>query len=641
MLAGVCPVRADQEDFYVQAINTENRAKAESVKDRLKGFKNVHIDRQGDRFIVRIGPIHEGKKAVHIRNIIKKKYADAFIRTAVSNPDRRNVDDPSALAQPKSAVSVAVAQTEPSPVSEPKSTIPTAVMKASSAAAPDASPKNRIGQPRFAGARQVQADHKGYFVQAISTENRARAESVRKTLNRFPNVHIDQRENRFIVGIGPIKDGKKAIMVRNIVRKTYPDAFIKMADSNTVGAGAAPTASVVAQPAEAKKKATNAPAAKPKQTAPAAVPESKSTVPVKVAQAAPTAAPDGLTDKRRSQPSATAPDAIAPADTIPSPDLLLKTALDHYHARRYEEALQQLTLFLSLYPTDNNAPSTMFSVAGIQIALKQPLSALRIYSHIIEHYPNTPEAVESVIALADMGIASPGLKPRATITGAQWYLDPVSAYDMVLSKKPPSDIAERLLFQRIAALRLKSRYREAYDAGNQFLERYPQTKHLYPLMAGLRSDAERLIEERIAAGDDLTVVSIMTNARQKGVITNKDTDILIKSAGSYSRLGMTDEARLFLNASRPFAAGSAGKIDTALQELAQTERSSAAPSPIVERWALYEKGRQEIKSSNLSAAKQTFAEVRGADQDEFWSKLTDFTLHDGIWTAKYKDYLKK
>ena len=136
-----------------------------------------------------------------------------------------------------------------------------------------------------------------------------------------------------------------------------------------------------------------------------------------------------------------------------------------------------------------------------------------------------------------MSMLSPGLKPSIAITGAQWYLDPVRAYDTVLSKNPPADLTERLLLQRIAALRLKGRYREAYDAGNQFLERYPQTKHQYALMTALRSDVEHLIEERIAAGDDIAVISILSNARRKGLLKKTDTDILIKAAGSYIPFG--------------------------------------------------------------------------------------------------------
>ncbi|MFH1081219.1 MAG: hypothetical protein V1766_13330 [Pseudomonadota bacterium] len=320
--------------------------------------------------------------------------------------------------------------------------------------------------------------------------------------------------------------------------------------------------------------------------------------------------------------------------------MLLKEALDSYKARRYDSALQQLSLFLSLYPRDSNAPSAIFAIAGIQLEMKRPLSALRIYSHILERYAGTPEATESMIALADMSMLSPGLKPSIAITGAQWYLDPVKAYDMVLSKKPPVDSTERVLLQRIAALRLKGRYREAYDAGNQFLERYPQTKHQYPLITALRSDVERLIDEHVAAGDDVAVISILSNAHRKGLIRKNDTDTLVKAAGSYSRLGMTDEARTLLSAARPFAASRTPQIDEALEEVARAGTTPAGLSPTTDRWRLYQAGRRQIRSSNLSEAEKTLAQMRGTDQDAFWSKLADFTMKDGIWTLKYKDYLE-
>ena len=160
-------------------------------------------------------------------------------------------------------------------------------------------------------------------------------------------------------------------------------------------------------------------------------------------------------------------------------------------------------------------------------------------------------------------------------------------------------------------------------------------------MMALRSDVERLMDEHIAAGDDIAVISILTDAHRRGVIKKNDADLLIKAAGSYGRLGMTDEARTLLSGARPFAAGRTQQIDTALVELARVGTSSAGPSPATDRWSLYQTGRRQIRSSNLSDAEKTMAQMRGNDQDAFWSKLADFTQKDGIFTIKYKEYLKK
>jgi tetratricopeptide (TPR) repeat protein len=314
--------------------------------------------------------------------------------------------------------------------------------------------------------------------------------------------------------------------------------------------------------------------------------------------------------------------------------------LDDYQARRYETALQWLSLYLSLYPADNNVPLAMFAVAGIQLAMKRPLSAFRIFSHILERHAETPEAIESMMALADMSLLYPGLKPSIALSGAQWYLDPVMAYDQVLSKNPSEEMTERVLLQRISALRLKGRYREAYDAGHRFLERYPRTNHQYVLVTALRSDVENVIEERIAAGDDLAVISIVSHASRKNVIKMNDTDILIKAAGSYGRLGMTDESRRLLSATRPFAMGHVSRIDAALEALSKTAAPPAASSPEMERWRLYEAGRLQIHTSTRSEAEKTLAQMKGTPQDAFWSKLAEFALNDGPWSIKYKDYLK-
>lgn len=325
----------------------------------------------------------------------------------------------------------------------------------------------------------------------------------------------------------------------------------------------------------------------------------------------------------------------------PAPETLMKEAVEHYQSRRLESALEKFSLFLSLYPGNSNAPSAMLAVAGILLEMKRPLSALRIYSRILERHAETPEAIESVIALADMSILSPGLKPSIAITGARWYLDPVFAYDMVLSKNPPAELTERLLLQRIVALRSKGRCRDAYDAGSQFLLRYPQTKHRYAMSGALRSDILCIMDERIAAGDDVAVISLILNARRKGLIKMTDTNILIKAAGSYVRMDMSEEARILLNSARPFAAVQTPQIDAALQELARVGTTPAGSSPAADRWALYHAGRQQTLASNPSAAEKTFTEMKGTDQDAFWSKLADFTVKDSVRTVKYQDYLKK
>lgn len=452
------------------------------------------------------------------------------------------------------------------------------------------------------------------FVEAMHTEDRAIAESAQKSLKRFGNAHISRQGDRYTVLIGPIGDSKEAVSVRNIVRRTHPDALIR------------PSASVPSK----------------NGTPPSAAPPSapKSTAPVRVVKPAPPALTAVSPDKQPPQPVETNPPAQESTGLTSSPGALLKTALDDYQARRYETALQWLSLYLSLYPADNNVPLAMFAVAGIQLAMKRPLSAFRIYSHILERHAGTPEAIESMIALADMSLLYPGLKPSIALSGSQWYLDPVMAYDQALSKNPSEEMTERVLLQRISALRLKGRYREAYDAGHRFLERYPRTNHQFVLLAALRSDVENVIEERIAAGDDLAVISLVSHASRKDVIKMNDTDILIKAAGSYGRLGMTHEAGRLLSATRPFAMGRISRIDAALEALSKTEAPPAATSPEMERWRLYEAGRRQIHTSTRSEAEKTLAQMKGNPQDAFWSKLAEFALNDGPWSIKYKDYFK-
>jgi TolA-binding protein len=465
----------------------------------------------------------------------------------------------------------------------------------------------------LACASLAYAAQQTFFVQIVNTKNQTTAESMKNKLGRFGKAYIHKKGDRFAVRIGPISNGQEAVRIRDRVKEIYPDAFIGKSDSES-------SASVVAKPKAA---------VKPKSTEAVVVPVAPSTP-------LPAVAPKN----RDVQPGTAVETAASPA-ALSAPDALLKEAVDHYRFHRNENAIQQFSLFLSLYPGHNHAPSAMLALAGIFLEMKRPMSALRIYSKIIDRYAGTPEVIDSITALADMRILSPDLKPPISVNGAEWYRDPVSAYDMVLSKNPPAEIAERLNFQRIIAFRSMKRLQSAYDAGKQFLIRYPRTMHRPALIAALRSDVATLIDEHIRTGDDLAALSMFTDARQKGMIAMTETEFLIRVAESYGHLGMPDEARALLIGAKPYAGGRTPQVETALASLEKAKPSPVPPPAATDRWAMYEAGREQVRSAKLQDAEKTFAQVKGSAQDIFWSRLADFAMEDNTWTVKYKDYLKK
>jgi TolA-binding protein len=498
----------------------------------------------------------------------------------------------------------------------------------------------------IASASPVWADQEAFFVEAMSTEIQARAEEAKNQLKPFGNAQICNLGSRYLVRIGPIEEGKKAIYIRNIIVDMYPDAII-----GTSHPAPAEFKSTRNEVTETKEKASVA-GTKTVTISQIASVAAAQAAPVSVAHAAQVADVSSVSGKDVIQAGANEPSAALQTTPHPAnsdapgktesewaPEALLKEAADHYRSGRYENALQRLSLFLSLYPSDGNVPTALFSVAAILLDMKRPMPALRIYSRILERYPGSPEAMESIMALGDMSVITPGLKPCLSITGAQWYLDPVAACDTLLSRNPPAEMTERLLFRRIFALRMQGRHRESYDAGIHFLQSYPTTKHRHELMVALRTDAMRLIEEYGSSGNDETAVSLAAKALRQGLIKMNDTDILIKTAQAYARLGLPDEAVSLLNSARKFAAANLPRIDAVLEELKPGSPTPAPPPEIATRWSLFEEGRRQIRSSNLSAAEKTFAQLKTPAQDEFWSKLSDFTLQDGIWMNKYRDYV--
>jgi tetratricopeptide (TPR) repeat protein len=430
----------------------------------------------------------------------------------------------------------------------------------------------------FAFTSAAQADQKDYYIRTTHAGSFAKAESARDRLKRYGNVQIARQGKQFIVWIGPVADRKEAIRLSDKIRDRYPNASLGKPD------------------------------------------------PIHFETAA---APDAV------------PDTAAPPSALSSPETLRNEGMAYFRARRYENAVEKLSLLMSLYPAHSLTPAAMVTVAGILSETKRYLAAIRLYSYALERYPGTPEAIEAMMALAEMGMSSPGLKPTIALIGTRWYLDPLEACDTALSQNPSPELTERLLFQRMAVLRAQGRYREAFTAVSRFIEQDPGTKHKQILLAALRSDMDHLIMERLAVGDDIAVIHFLSTGRRRGLISMTDTDLLIKSAGSYARLGMTAEARTLLSRARYFAADRIPQVDMALQQLEQVEGSPAISSSVVQRWALYHTGREQILSLKRSAAEKTLAQVKGNDQDEFWVKLVDFTLQENINISYYMEYIRK
>jgi tetratricopeptide (TPR) repeat protein len=518
----------------------------------------------------------------------------------------------------------------------------------------------------LACASPALSDQNVYFIQAMHTNSSKKAESAGKLLKQYGNVHIARQGDRHMVWIGPIGNDKEAVMIRNMVRTRHPDAFIdpngpasfpatSLADPKPTP----PVAVAKAVPSSGDRKQTKSkPAVAPPQdvkpppaentevakAAPvmAAASPAASTQPVAPPPVAPppVVQPPVGSDPSEARPPVVTPGAAESVPPSPSSDTLLKEGMDAFAAHRYENAVEKLSLFLSLYPLHGKASSALITLAAVLNETKRPLAAIRLYSHVLDRYPDSPEEIEAMTALADIRIASPDLKPRTVVTGAKWFLDPVGAYDMALSRDLLPEEAERLQRRRIGALRRLGRYREAYTASGRCLDQHPATEHRHALLAGLRSDLGHLIGERFAAGDDIAVINLFLNGRRRGLIVMGDSDTLIKAARSYARSGMTEEARTILNSARHFAADRGAEVHSALEELFRAEQASAIPSSVIERWAMFEEGRRQVLSSNPADAEATLKKIKGGDQDEFWSKLSDYTLQDGVLTKKYRGYLK-
>jgi tetratricopeptide (TPR) repeat protein len=170
--------------------------------------------------------------------------------------------------------------------------------------------------------------------------------------------------------------------------------------------------------------------------------------------------------------------------------------------------------------------------------------ALKVFSTVIEKYPDTKEATESAIIMANIGVKKPGFKLPAYMAGVQYYKDPVATYDMVLSKNLPSlELTERILFQKAHALYQKNRFQEAFLTSVAQLKRFPNGPCKDATLAYLKVITVQLVDEDYKKADYLRVADTYFAAYEGAWVKTVDFGTGYRIADSLRRLGLYRDAR--------------------------------------------------------------------------------------------------
>jgi TolA-binding protein len=225
-------------------------------------------------------------------------------------------------------------------------------------------------------------------------------------------------------------------------------------------------------------------------------------------------------------------------------EVLVSLGFHFFRKGAYDSIVGAFSYYINVYPDDPFRKEMSYLIARSLTEMQQYEPALKVFSTVIEKYPDSKEATESAIIMANIGVKKPGFKLPVYMTGVQYYKDPVATYDMVLSKNLPSlEMTERILFQKAYALYQTNRFQEAFVTSISQLKRFPNGPCKDATLAHLKVITVQLVDEDYKKADYLRVADTYFMAYEGAWVKSVDFGTGYRIADSLRRVGLYGDAR--------------------------------------------------------------------------------------------------
>lgn len=500
-------------------------------------------------------------------------------------------------------------------------------------------------------ASNVCAGNQIYAVQVLMAREYINAVSSYEDLKDHQESRIEKINDAYFVRIGAYQTKTKALALLKQLKTTYPDAFLikYIVDKQSIVLGDQPND---------HQKAKNTPSVastNPIEKYPDIPTHPATRIPISVAEKIPESSkppkdPKPLSDVQKPYAEITKQTTKISSELKDLQDLsteteehLLKSGMQNYYEGNYESTVSSLSKYVSLVPKSEQCAAALLIIGKSLEQLNRPKSALGLYGRLLDQYPDRPESLFGIVAMADISVNNPGLHYPIGKKGAEYFRDPVSAYDTVLLKNVPSPMIEHIHYQKGLALWKLKRYEPAREAYADFLIKFPNTAYRKEIILMLKDSTAILINQHRRSGDHISVANLFLYGWKNGLITTEDVDTLLTSSISLSYLGLHDVSLNILNALKKSAMGkTSDDIDKAVAEIEKKRAIGLmAQLPPDAKWNKFQSGREYLSANNITKAEQTFSELTSSDGDQFWSKITQYALEQNKWTQKYRATAEK
>jgi TolA-binding protein len=491
----------------------------------------------------------------------------------------------------------------------------------------------------------VYADNQIYAVQVLRVrEYKSAVYDYERLMDH--DARIEKINDTYVVRIGAYRMKTKALSLLKQLKLTYTDAFIVkyIIDKRQIVQGDYPTDQ------QKGKKAAPLSSSKHKAKRPALPTQPPTVIPISTpgknhesSQSPEDTDPPSDTPKQLFNGAKQATEIVQKlpelqTQSTETEEEFFKAGMQNYHKGKHEDTVSSLSKYTSLTPKSPQRAAALLIIGKSLEQIKRPKSALDVYSRIIEQYPDSPESLFSIVAMADISANHPRLHYPIGKKSAEYVRDPISAYDTVLSRNIPLPMIEHIHYQKCLVLWKLKRYEQAREAQENFLKQFPNTPYHREVTVMLKDSTAALINQYSRLGDHITVASLFIHGWKNRLITTEDVETLSKSLSSLSYLDLHDDSLNILSTiKKRFVGKTSVDLDKAFAEMEKKTTIGLMAQPSLDtKWNKFQSGREYLSANNITKAEQTFSDLKNSDGDLFWAKITEYALEENRWTQKYR-----
>lgn len=226
-----------------------------------------------------------------------------------------------------------------------------------------------------------------------------------------------------------------------------------------------------------------------------------------------------------------------------SQDNLLTLGSHYFRTGQYEKALETLIVYINLYPGDENSKQVLYSLARSFVGVGKDSLGLKVLSLVMEKYPESEEAKESAVIMADIGVRDPGINvPNYIFCGMGNYRDPIGTYNRFEGKFNDPVKEREILYQKGCGLLKMKKYRDAFDTFYTLLGRTNIGKR--------KGESERLlvlcgcylVDSLYPQKDYINIADIYFKTHRNGLFEHGELPMLFKIGDSLYETGLLNQA---------------------------------------------------------------------------------------------------